>query len=131
MSTENNGAKTHKQTGPITGRPVVSGPNNLTQNASKLVDVDLRPHVQTLPLYIKDTTSFLKAVEQLNIPDGNTDNQILQPPFPPSHFSFYFYFYSPLFIFVPNQFWSLILSSIQLCYAIPDLYRLKVIGFNI
>lgn len=49
-----------KQMGNIKGRPIVSGIGNLTQNASRLIDSVLHPHVQTLLSYIKDTTSFLK-----------------------------------------------------------------------
>lgn len=52
--------KIHK-TGPkLMGRLMVSGNGNLTENGSRLVDATLRPHVETLPPFIKDTISFFK-----------------------------------------------------------------------
>lgn len=58
--------KTHKQANKLSGQPIVSGINN----ASILVDTVLRPHVQALPSFIKDTSGFLRAIEQLQIPEG-------------------------------------------------------------
>lgn len=60
--------KTHKNTNHLTVGPIESGVGNLTQNASILIDSVLCLHVQTLPSYIKDTPSFFKAIELLQIP---------------------------------------------------------------
>lgn len=51
--------KTHKDTSELTGRPIVSGNGSLTENGSKYVDTFLRPHVETLFSYVKDTIAFL------------------------------------------------------------------------
>lgn len=51
-------SKTHKKTIKLSGRPIVSGIDSFTQNASILIDTALHPHVQSLPLYIKDTKFF-------------------------------------------------------------------------
>lgn len=59
--------KTHKNGQHLTGRPIVSGNGTLTENASQLIDATLRPHVATLPSCIKDTISFLKAIDDFII----------------------------------------------------------------
>lgn len=51
--------KIHKTGVKLTGRPIVSGNGNSTENAIRLVDATLRPHVATLPPFIKDMMSFL------------------------------------------------------------------------
>lgn len=52
------------------GRPIVSGVGSMTERASKLVDECLRPHVTTLPSYIKYTADLLKNLDGLNVPAG-------------------------------------------------------------
>lgn len=54
--------KLHKP-GTLRGRPIVSGSCNLTEVASKLIDWTLRPHVETLFSYVKDTLSFSQFME--------------------------------------------------------------------
>lgn len=41
------------------GRLIVSGNNCLTENASSLLDKQLRPHAGALPSYLKDTIHVL------------------------------------------------------------------------
>lgn len=60
--------KTHKNLCNPPGQPIVSGVGSITERASKLVDEYLRPHVVTLPSYIKDTTDLLKNLDSLIVP---------------------------------------------------------------
>ena len=56
--------KVHKSTENPPGRPIVSDINGPTEKLSKLVDSWLQPIVQELPSSIKDTTHFLRVVEE-------------------------------------------------------------------
>ena len=56
--------KVHKSLQNPPGRPIVSGIGRPTEHLSKLVDHWLQPVVQQLPSYIKDTTHFLRIVEE-------------------------------------------------------------------
>ena len=49
--------KIHKQGN--SGRPIISSNGHPTERISEFVDYHLKPLVQTLPSYIKDTTHFL------------------------------------------------------------------------
>lgn len=49
-------AKIHKQGNP--GRPIISSNGHPTERISEFGDYHLKPLVQTLPSYIKDTTTF-------------------------------------------------------------------------
>lgn len=60
--------KMHKNILPPPGRPIVSGRESLTENASRFVDSVLLPHVTALPSFIKDTTDLLKQIEDITIP---------------------------------------------------------------
>lgn len=51
--------KIHKGVTQLRGRPIVSGVNNLTQNASVYIDKILRGFVTSLPSYTRDTTDLL------------------------------------------------------------------------
>lgn len=53
-----------------TGRPIVSGVSSLIESASKFIDVWLRPHVESLSSYIKDTIHFLKTIDDFTFPSG-------------------------------------------------------------
>ena len=55
--------KIHKAGNP--GRPIVSANGHPTEKISEFVDLHLQSHVQTLPLYLQDTTDFLKKQEAL------------------------------------------------------------------
>ena len=55
--------KIHKRGNP--GRPIISSCDAPTERISKFVDHHLRPLVQTIPYYIKDTTDFLMKVQSL------------------------------------------------------------------
>lgn len=59
--------KLHKP-GILKGRPIVSGSGNLTEGASRLIDCTLRPHVEALFSYVKDTLSFLQIMDGLTAP---------------------------------------------------------------
>ena len=49
--------KIHRQGNP--GRPIISSNGHPTERISEFVDYHLKPLVQTLPSFIKDTTHFL------------------------------------------------------------------------
>ena len=53
----------HKQWCP--GRHVVNSINSRLSNLSKFVDHYLQPHVQNLPLYVRDTPDFIKNVRDI------------------------------------------------------------------
>ena len=53
----------HKQGNP--GRPIISSNGHPTERISEFVDYHLKPLVQTLPSYIKDTTHFLLQLQNL------------------------------------------------------------------
>ena len=55
--------KIHKQGNP--GRPIISSNGHPTERISEFVDYQLKPLVQTLPSYIKDTTHFLLQLQNL------------------------------------------------------------------
>ena len=55
--------KIHKQGNP--GRPIISSNGHLTERISEFVDYHLKPLVQTLPSFIKDTTHFLVQLQKL------------------------------------------------------------------
>ena len=57
--------KIHKQVRPPPGRPVVSGNGGPTEKISKFVDHFLNPTVKEIKSYVKDTTHFVKLVEEL------------------------------------------------------------------
>ena len=64
--------KIYKNIHPPPGRPIISGNGGPTEKISKLVDHFLRPYVQELPSYIKDTTHFLQMIDQLEpLPTGS------------------------------------------------------------
>lgn len=63
--------KVHKPGPDLKGRPIISGSGNLTEGASKFVDCVLRPHVETMFSYVKDTPSFLKFMDGLTAPVGS------------------------------------------------------------
>ena len=56
--------KLHKPDVP--GRPIISGYEGPTVRLSEYVDVYLKPLVQYIPSYIKDSTDFLKHIFKLN-----------------------------------------------------------------
>jgi hypothetical protein len=59
--------KIHKQDNP--GRPIVSANGHPTENILESIDFILRPFVENLPSHIKDTTHYLKKMENLTIPE--------------------------------------------------------------
>ncbi len=63
--------KIHKSEIPP-GRPIVSGCNSPTEGLSQYLDFYLKPIVESLPSYIKDTTHFLQTIllSNPNIPDN-------------------------------------------------------------
>ncbi|KAJ1166052.1 hypothetical protein NDU88_006462 [Pleurodeles waltl] len=54
--------KLHKNAKNPPGRPIVSSMGSLLENVSKYVDHFLRPFVEALPSYIKDTREFLRTI---------------------------------------------------------------------
>ena len=64
--------KIHKGIVPPPGRPVVSGNGGPTEKISKFVDHFLNPLVKESQSFVKDTTHFLKLLEELGeIPDSS------------------------------------------------------------
>ena len=63
--------KIHKGVLPPPCRPIVSGNDSPSERISQFVDWFLKPIVPTIPSYIKDTTDFIRRIENLpNIPDN-------------------------------------------------------------
>ena len=61
--------KIHKQGNP--GRPIISSNGHPSERISEFVDYHLKPLVQTLPSFIKDTTHFLLQLQKLGpLPDN-------------------------------------------------------------
>ena len=61
--------KIHKQGNP--GRPIISSNGHPTERISQFVDYHLKPLVQKLPSYIKDTTHFLLKLQELGTLPSN------------------------------------------------------------
>lgn len=59
--------KHNKRLSPLKGRPIVSGIDCLSQNCGVHIDHILRPFVETLPSYVRDTTPLLQRLECINI----------------------------------------------------------------
>ena len=69
--------KIHKNKDNRPGRPVVSATSHPTEHISQFVDAHFNPLVPKLPSYIKDTTHFLRKLDDLKrattwVPPGNT-----------------------------------------------------------
>ena len=47
------------------GRPIISGCNSLTENISFHIDTILKPYMECLPSYVKDTSDFIKKLHSL------------------------------------------------------------------
>ena len=54
--------KIHKAGNP--GRPIVSANGHPTEEISEFVDLHLQPHVNSLPSYLKDTTDYLRNLQE-------------------------------------------------------------------
>jgi hypothetical protein len=50
----------------------VSANGNPTEKISEYIKFNLRPFVENLPSYIKDTTDYLKKILNLTIPENTT-----------------------------------------------------------
>jgi hypothetical protein len=53
-------------------RPIVSANCHPTETISEFIDFHLWPFVENLPSYIKDTTDYMKKMENLTIPENTT-----------------------------------------------------------
>ena len=62
--------KFHKENNP--GRPIVSANGHPTEKISEFIDFHLRPFVENLPSQMKDTTDYLKKMENLTIQENTT-----------------------------------------------------------
>ncbi|XP_071160924.1 uncharacterized protein [Mytilus edulis] len=62
--------KIHKPGNP--GRPIVSANGHPTEKIFEFVDYYLRPHVENLPSFIKDSTDYLLKMQDLNPLPANT-----------------------------------------------------------
>jgi hypothetical protein len=61
----------HKENNP--GRPIVSANGHPTEKISEFIDFYLRTFVENLLSHIKDTTDYLKKMENLTIPENTMD----------------------------------------------------------
>lgn len=59
--------KVHKGYSPLKERPIVSGVNNLTQNAGIYIDRVLRVFATSLPSYTRDTSDLLRKIEGISV----------------------------------------------------------------
>ncbi|CAJ0962602.1 unnamed protein product [Ranitomeya imitator] len=59
--------KVHKNLTCPTGRPIVSGNGGLTENVGKILDFYLKPIVETLPSYLRDTGDILSKISNINL----------------------------------------------------------------
>ena len=63
--------KIHKGLNPPPGRPIISANGCPTENISQFVDFFLNPTCLTLPSFVKDTTHFLRLINDLGtLPDN-------------------------------------------------------------
>ncbi|XP_021340551.1 uncharacterized protein LOC110441668 [Mizuhopecten yessoensis] len=60
--------KIHKPRNP--GRPIINSINHPTEKMSQFVDFHLRPFVEHLPSFLKDTTDYLNKTPANNLPEG-------------------------------------------------------------
>jgi hypothetical protein len=60
----------HKENNP--GRQIVSANGYPTEQILEFIDFHLRPFVENHPSHIKDTTDYLKIMENLTIPENTT-----------------------------------------------------------
>ena len=60
--------KIHKQS--IPGRPVISSINCHTSNISAYISHTIQPEVEQLKSYVKDTSDFLRKIDNFRMPDG-------------------------------------------------------------
>lgn len=59
----------HKGTSPLKGRPIISGVDSLTQNSVVYFNRILRPFVQALHSYTRDTTDLIQRLNGVTIDD--------------------------------------------------------------
>ena len=50
---------------PPPGRPIVAAIDSVTSNISKFVDYHIKPMVENLPSYVKDTSHMISLIEGL------------------------------------------------------------------
>uniref|UniRef100_A0A673WHK7 Reverse transcriptase domain-containing protein n=1 Tax=Salmo trutta TaxID=8032 RepID=A0A673WHK7_SALTR len=63
--------KLHKQVSPPPGRPIVAAIDSVTSNISKCMDYHIKPMVENLPSYVKDTSHMISLIEGLGrLPEG-------------------------------------------------------------
>lgn len=53
------------------GRPIVSSIGSLTEPLSQFVDAHLRPLVEDLPSYLRDTGDFIDKLDKINLGEGD------------------------------------------------------------
>ncbi|XP_077117394.1 uncharacterized protein LOC143773978 [Ranitomeya variabilis] len=59
--------KVHKNLRVPPGRPIVSGVGGLTEGIGRYIDSFLKPLVETIPSYTRDTSDFLKKIDSIHI----------------------------------------------------------------
>lgn len=64
--------KIHKNSENPPGRPIISGIGSLTEKISSFIDSFLRPHVTTLPSFVKDSMDMIRALKEIRLPTEHT-----------------------------------------------------------
>lgn len=64
--------KIHKNIENPPGRPIISGIGSLTEKISTFIDSFLRPHVMTLPSFVKDSMDMIRALKDIQLPTEDT-----------------------------------------------------------
>ena len=54
------------------GRPIVSACNSSTDNISNYIDYVLKPLMESLPSYVKDTTHFIQKLKSFKLSHANS-----------------------------------------------------------
>lgn len=60
--------KIHKNLEKPPGRPIIAGIGSLTEKISTFIDFFLKPHVVTLPSFIKDSMDLIKLLKDIHLP---------------------------------------------------------------
>ena len=63
-------AKLHKHVSPPPGGPNVAAINSVTSHISKILDYHIKPMVENLPSYVKDTSHMISLIGLGMIPQG-------------------------------------------------------------
>lgn len=99
--------KVHKYATIPPGRPIVSGSGSLCEPTCRFIDYHLKPLVETLPSYLKDTNNVLRKIEYLQLEINYASSYLWCRSFIYINMSLWWYScFSMLFTDVQSGFWS-------------------------